>query len=256
MAEIRLPLSIVYEIDHAPSIGEVIEALKAADAIAADAAALLPSLIDGLVIEKSSLNVHSLTESSLKEALFLALLVTYQSDLAEEVPPVIEDLFNISVSDKYDTILTVVFLLVVVYGAGMAIDIAKKAFTDSIPRSKLNELIDLLALETGKSSNDVRKIVDARFHKPAAAKRLVRETMRFFRPSQIGGAAPVSFDRDQIGSDAVAQLPFPKEVENEHDFNRYEPYSSVSLELHAQDKDKSATGWAAVAKDKIYTTRG
>ena len=104
-------------------------------------------------------------------------------------------------------------------------------------------------METGKSSSEIRKVIDARFQKPAAAKRVVRETMRFFRPSRIDGAAPVSFDRDELGSDAIRQLPFAKELDNDHDFNRYEPYSSVPLELHAQDRDKSSTGWAAVAGD-------
>ena len=104
MAEIRLPLSIVYEIDHAPSVSEVIDALKAAEAIASDAASLLPSLIDGLEVERASLNVHSLTEGSLREALFVALLVTYQSELSGDVPGVIEDLFKITVSEKYDTL--------------------------------------------------------------------------------------------------------------------------------------------------------
>ncbi|WP_371398864.1 hypothetical protein [Marinovum algicola] len=249
MEEIRLPLSIVYKIDHAPTASEVIDALRAADAISTDIAALLPSLIDGLAVERSSLCVRSLTESSLKEALFVALLVTYQPDLKQEVPAMLEQLFDVTVSDKYDSLATVVFLIVLVYGSSLAIDIARRAFTDSIPRQKLNELVELLALETGKSSGEIRKIVEARFQKPAAAKRVVRDAMRFFRPSQIGDAAPVLFDRDEIGTDAIKQLPFPKEVDNEHDFNRYEPYSGAILELHAQDRDKAATGWAAVAKD-------
>ncbi|EEX15581.1 conserved hypothetical protein [Citreicella sp. SE45] len=254
MAEIRLPISIVYEIEHAPSVNEVIEALKAADAIASDAASLLPSLIDGLVVERSSLNVHSLTKGSLREALFLALLVTYQSELAEEVPPVLEELFSITVSDKYDTIATVLFLIVLVYGSSMAIDIAKKTFTDSIPRRKLEELIDLLALETGKTPDDIRSVVNARFQKPSAAKRVVREAVRFFRPCQNGNVAPVTFDRDEITSDAIRQIPYGKEVEKDHDFNRYERYSGAHLELHAQDRDRTTTGWAAVVKG-VYDKR-
>ena len=152
MAEVRLPLSIVYETTSPASVYDVIAALQSANAIANDVAALLPSFIDGLQVNKSSLNVHSLTEGSLREALFLALLITYQSDLSEEGPPMIEDLFRVTVSDKYDTIATVVFLVVLFYGAGLAVDVVRKSFSDSLPRSKLNELIELLALETGKSA--------------------------------------------------------------------------------------------------------
>lgn len=247
MTAIRIPLSIVYETDIPTPVADVIAALRAAEAISSEAISLLPSLIDGLKIEKSSLNVHSLTEGSLREALFLALLVTYQGDLAEEVPPLIEDLFKLTVSDKYDTIVTVVFLTVLFYGTGLAIDVAKRAFTDSLPRQKLNELINVLALETGKSSSDIRKIVEAKFQKPAAVKRLVREAKQFFLPSQKDGNASILLDRDRIPKDVVSEVPYPKDSDRDQDFDRYTPYEKVSIELHAQDKDKSAVGWAAVA---------
>jgi len=247
MTEIRIPLSIVYETNIPTPIADVIAALKAADAISSEAISLLPSLIDGLQIEECSLNVHSLTEGSLKEALFLALLITYQGDLAEEVPPLLEDLFKLTVSDKYDTIVTVVFLTVLFYGTGIAIDMAKKAFTDSLPRQKLNELIDLLALETGKSASDIRKIVEAKFQKPAAVKRLVRESKRFFLPSQKDSNAPIMLDRDLIPEATVGEVPYPGDSDKDQDFDRYTPHEMVSLEIHAQDKDKSAVGWAAIA---------
>lgn len=247
MTEIRIPLSIIYETDIPTPIADVIAALQAADAIATDAVSFLPSLIDGLRIERSSLNVHSLTEGSLREALFLAMLVTYQGELAEEVPAVLEGLFNLTISDKYDTIVTVVFLTVLFYGTGIAIDVAKKAITDSIPRQKLNELIDVLALETGKSASDVRRIIEAKFQKPAAIKRLVRESKRFFLPSQKDGNAAIRVDRDKIGEDAVAEVPYPGDSDKDHDFDLYTPHELVRLEIHAQDKDKSATGWAAIA---------
>ena len=249
MTEIRLPLSIVYETDIPTSIGDVIAALQAADTIAADAVSLLPSLINGLQIEKCSLNVHSLTEGSLREALFLALLFTYQADLAEEVPPLIEDLFKITVSDKHDTILTVVFLTVLFYGTGLAIDVAKKAFTDSLPRHRVNELIDLLSLETGKPASDIRKMVEAKFQKPAAAKRIVRSATQFFLPSQKDGNAPIKFDREAIPRELVSQVPYPSNSDKDQDFDRYEPRENILLEIHAQDRDKSATGWAAVAAE-------
>lgn len=246
MPEIRLPLSIVYETTIPTPVSDVIAALQAADIISKDAVALLPSLVDGLRIDECSLNVHTLAEGSLREALFLAILYTFQDDLAQEVPPMIEGIFNITVSDKYDTIATVAFLVVLFYGAGLAVDIAKKAFTDSLPREKLNELIDILALETGKSSSDVRKIVEARFQKPAAAKRVVSEAKRFFQPSQKDRNAPVTFDRDRVGSDTVREIPYASAGDKAQDFDRYTPYSGVELEIHAMDKDRSATGWAAV----------
>lgn len=74
MAEIRLPLSITYQTEGRTPVGDVIIALQAADWIANDAVSLLPSLINGLKIEQSSLNVLSLTqESPLREYFFVGL---------------------------------------------------------------------------------------------------------------------------------------------------------------------------------------
>jgi len=160
----------------------------------------------------------------------------------------LEGLFNVTVSDKYDTIATVVFLTVLFYGTGIAIDMARKALTDSLPREKLNELIDVLALETGKSSSDVRRIVEARFEKPAAVKRLVRSARQFFRPSQRDGNAPIVVGREVLSKELEGQVPYPGDGDDDQDFDRYAPHQQVTLELHAQDKDKNATGWAAVAE--------
>lgn len=63
----------------------------------------------------------------------LALVVAFQDDLVGEVPPVIEDLFKVTVNDRYDTIVTVIFMIVVFYGAGLAVDLVKKAVSDSLP---------------------------------------------------------------------------------------------------------------------------
>lgn len=245
---IHLPLSIVYDTGIPSRVEDVIASLSAANAISADAASLLPSLVDGLIVGQCSLNVRTLTEGSLREALFLALLVTYQSELSEEVPPMLEDLFKLTVSDKYDTLVTVVFLVVLFYGAGLAVDVAKKTFTDSLPRAKLNELIDLLSLETGKPSSDIRRMVEARFQKPAAAKRLVSQSKKFFQPSQRDGHAPVIFDRDEVPRETIREIPYQGESDKDHDFDRYEPHEGINLDIHAQDKDKGATGWAAVAE--------
>lgn len=249
MTKIELPLSILYETEIPTPIQDVIVSLQAVDAITQDAVSLLPSLIDGLQIDQCSLNVRTLEEGSLKEALFLALLVTYQPELSKEVPPMLESLFDVTVSDKYDTIVTVAFLTVLFYGTGLAIDVAKKAFSDSLPRAKFEELVEILALETGKPSSEIRQIVEARFLKPAAAKRVVREAKRFFIPSQKDQNAPVVFDRDRVGSDVVQEVPYPAETDKSQDFDRYQSYNAILLELHAQDRDKSATGWAAVAKE-------
>lgn len=250
MSEIRLPLLIIYETEGVTPVADVITALQATDAITRDAVSLLPSLIDGLRIEKSSLNVRALTqESPLRELFFISLFVTYQDELVTGAPPMLEELFNITVPDKYDTIVTVVFLAVAFYGAGLAIDAVKKAFTDSLPRQKYEELIAVLAAEMGKPASDIRAIIDAKFGKPAAVKRVVRSAKDLFRPSQTDGNASVVFDRDRVDPQTIREIPYPGDSDKSVDFDRYKPFERVNLDIHAMDRDRGATGWAAVADD-------
>lgn len=210
MAEIRLPLSITYETEGVTPVADVIVALQSTEAIARDAVSLLPSLIDGLKIEKSSLNVRVLSqESPLKELFFISLFVVYQDELVAEVPPMLEELFNISTPEKYDTLVTVAFLAVAFYGAGLAIDAVKKAFSDSLPRQKYEELIAVLASETDKPAADIRAILDAKFGKPAAVKRVVLAAKNLFRPSQNDKNASVVFDRDRIPPEIIREIPYP-----------------------------------------------
>lgn len=256
MAEIRLPLTIVYETEGFTPVSDIIAALQAANEISKDVVSLLPSLFEGLKVEASSLNVRSLTqESPLREYFLLALIVAFQDGLKAEVPPMLEDMFNVHISEEYDTLATVIFMIVVFYGASIAIDAVKKTFTKSLPKAKLDDLIQVLAVETGRPAQDIRSIIEARFEKPAATSRLLLQVSQFFLPSQKAKNAPVRFDRDTIPSDTIREIPYTGSGEEaKQDFSRYRPYTGVHLDLHAQDRDKSATGWAAVAAT-VSTTR-
>jgi len=208
MAEVHLPLSITYETEGVTPVADVITALQATDALVQDASSLLPSLIEGLHVEKCSLNVQRLTqESPLREIFLISLFLAFQDDLEREVPAVLEDLFNITVSDDYDTLVTVALLAIAFYGAGLAIDAAKRTFADSLPKEKFEDLAQVLAAETGKPAADIRSIIHAKFGKPSAAKRLVKSAKGVFLPSQKGKNAPMIVDRDRISRPYVSNAP-------------------------------------------------
>ncbi len=132
-------------------------------------------------------------------------------------------------------------------GAGLAVDLVKKAVSDSLPRDKYEELLGILALETGRPISDLRQIIHAKFEKPSATRRLVGQAKKVFLPSQKDKNAPMLFDRAEIPADLVRDIPYAGDSDEKQDFDRYDPHSFVDLEMHAQDKDKAATGWAAVA---------
>lgn len=248
MTEIRLPFSITYETEGTTPVADIVVALQATDVLVKDAVSLLPSLFEGLHVEDCSLNVRSLTqESPLRELFIISVFLAFQEDLEREVPALLENMLDVTVSDKYETLVTVAFLALAFYGAGMLIDAVKKAFTDSLPRQKYEELVHVLASETGKPAGDIRQIIEAQFSQPAPARRLAKAAKSLFLPSQSDNNAPATIDRDTIPSETIREIPYPGDSDQRADFDRYQPESAVTLEIHAQDKDRSATGWAAIA---------
>jgi hypothetical protein len=249
MTEINLPLSVVYDTAGTTPIQDVIEALNAADILSKEALSLLPSFIDGLEVEACSLNVRSITqESPLRELFLVTLLVTFQDDLSTEVPPMLERIFDVTISEKYDSIVTLIFMIVLFYGASFAKDAAVKAIENHKPRKMLEELTNDLVRETGKTKDEITAILEAKFAKPSSVKRLISQSKKFFRPSHLDQNAPIMIDRQKIDKDTVRDVPFSLETEKPSDFDKYLPHLDVDLEIHATDRDKSATGWAAVAR--------
>ncbi|WP_426236192.1 hypothetical protein [Pararhizobium sp. DWP1-1-3] len=247
MAQINLPLLITYDTKGLTPIADVIAALQAADTAIDDAISLLPSLIDGLQVEHSQINVRHLSqESPLRELFALTLIVAFQDDLKTEIPPMIEDLFKVNIPDTYDSIVTVATMIVLFYGAAFLKDAAVKAVENGTLRAQVNNLISQLANSTGRSEEEIKKIFDAKYGSPSAVKRLTKAVQGFFIPSQREGATPISFDRQKIGREVIKEIPCAEEFSAKEDFERYQSHNDVDLEIHAQDKDKINSGWAAV----------
>lgn len=158
----------------------------------------------------------------------------------------IEDMFNVTIDDRYDTIATVLFMIVAFYGVALAKDAVSRLLSHGRLHQTLDGLIAEAARETNKSKEEIKKILDAKYSKPTLVRRLAKSAVSLFLPSRREGSAPVVFDRRRVEPPVIAEIPFPGQVDSEEDFERYTPISEAKLILHAQDRDKNATGWAAV----------
>lgn len=247
MASIHVPLSITYDTRGTTPLADVIAALQAADIAINDAVSLLPTFIDGLHIERAQVNVRSLSqESPLRELFLVALIVAFQDDLHAEIPPMIEDLLKVNIPDSYDSLVTIVTMIVLFYGAGFLKDAATKVAEDGALRRQLSNLVSQLSHRTGMTEEDIRAALDAKYGKPGPVKRLAKAVHGFFLPSQREGGVPITFDRKTVEPEAIREIPYADEFNEKQDFEKYQSYSGVLLEIHAQDRDKINTGWAAI----------
>ncbi|MER8505114.1 hypothetical protein, partial [Mesorhizobium sp. M1142] len=74
----------------------------------------------------------------------VSLIVAFQDDLKTEIPPMLEDLFKVNIPDSYDSLVTVVTMIVLFYGASFLKDAAVKAVEDGALRRKLDNIVDQL----------------------------------------------------------------------------------------------------------------
>lgn len=244
--EFILPHRVVYNTDERVPVGDVIESLRGTEIAAREAMALLPELVDGLSIRKITVNVQSLSqESPLRELFLFSILVTFQDELTEEIPPMLEKLLGVEISEDHDTMVTVVTLVLLFYGAEYLFrKVASLGDTNRL-KAQMDGLISELSGSTGKSEEAIRRVLAERYSGQRLA-RLSRAAVQFFRPSKGQNNAAVEVGHNQIPSDVVSQVPgdiAEKILEPEE---TSEQFQNVEVQLHAQDVDRAKSGWAAV----------
>jgi len=249
MAEISLPLSITYQTKGVTPISDVIEALQSADAAIRDAVALLPSILDGVQVERTNINVRSLTqESPLRELFFVTLFIAFQGDLESEIPPMLEEIFKVNIPDSYDSIITLLTMIILFYGAAFVKDASVKAVENGALRKQLDLMINQIAKRTGKTEAEVKAYLDAKYSEPGPVKRLTKTVRGFFIPSQREGGVGIDFDREKVRPEVIREVPVAESYDEKGDLEKYQSFEAIELEIHAQDRDRLSTGWAAVPK--------
>jgi hypothetical protein len=71
-------------------VDEIIGTLQANQRLVAELGGLLEGFADGISVQKVELRVSSISTGSLKEAFFVALFLTYQSELEKGIPAMLE----------------------------------------------------------------------------------------------------------------------------------------------------------------------
>lgn len=241
--------SVRYMTDDPVPIKDIIDSLQGVETILSEVGRLLPLLIDGLHVERVDVKVREISQQSpLKEMFLVALFMAFQKDLEAEVPNQISVITGYPVPDRFDTIVTVVALVVVFYGVGALKDLVIGHFGDGPAQRQLDGLILELSESTGKTAKDIKRILADRYGDRTLWKRLANATSRFFLPSKRQSSAPVEVNERVFDRPVIQDIPADYIVDNEAERNPARRFQNVILELHAQDRDNAARGWAAVLR--------
>jgi hypothetical protein len=113
---------------------------------------------------------------------------------------------------------------------------------------KLDSIVKDLSERTGKTEDEIKKYLDEHYKPKARVKVLASAAIRFFKPSKTQSNAPIRVNDHEIATDVISDVPPSYSYEEVLDAKTSRPFSRAALELHAQDKDREAFGWAAIPK--------
>ena len=241
------PFSVRYLTDEPVPIRDIIGSLQGVETTLNEMARLLPTFIDGLQVEKIEIKVREVAqESPLREIFAVGMFLAFQKQLEEEVPQLITDATGMIIPDRFDTVVTVLALIIVFYGAGALKDLVFGHGAAGAAEAQLNGLIAELAGEIGKPEKFIRDKLADRYAEKTLWRRLANATSRFFAPSKRQDSAPVEVNGRQITQDVVRDVPAEFLVEDASEEHPSRSFNGVMIELHAQDRDHSGRGWAAI----------
>lgn len=248
MPELLLTHHLTYDISGDASVSDVANSLLANERMIRFSSMILEECIEGFHVDSVNVKVKQVThQSPLKELLAFALVVTFQEDLAKEVPPFIEGLLGTDIPDQYDHLVTVLTMILAIYGVSHTY---KRIFPDKTPE-KLQGDYDKLMIVAGDYINippeNLKNTIADKF-KGGLLRPLQTASLNYFRPAKKENSQIVGLDGNVISSDAVAESPSEIDLAGEDDLDTY-PLQNVAIEIRATDLDRKKQGWAAVVND-------
>ena len=237
--------SIEYTNREQYTLKEIADSLLAQQALVDCLPELLSKIAPGLTIERVKIGLKTAETGSLKEEFWVAFFLSFQGELQGEVTDLITMLTGVEIPEQYDTIVTLMVLLVVLYTGRMVFAKFKK---DEHNRplaieGNYNTILNLTA-KTINVGPDILSSAVADTVESRPAKSIRDADTRFFRLAKKGGAAPINSNGvEVITAGAVREYPTIAELTVDND-NEIEPFPEVRIEILALDRQKRGVGWA------------
>jgi hypothetical protein len=207
----------------------------------------LEDIIPGLAVDNIRVSVKEISQGSLKEVMWAAIFIAFQKDLEQEVPPLVNEIFGTDIPHRYDTLVTVLFCLLLYYGADYLHRKATKLTETSRIKEQLDGLVEEVSQECHVSKDNIKHVLETRYTK-TRINMLARAVIRVFTTSKNQNNSPMIIGDKRIEPRLIAEVPSNIKLLDD-EFIATEEFSNVKINLHAQDMDRSRRGWAAVIPD-------
>ncbi|OGT64594.1 MAG: hypothetical protein A2993_02660 [Gammaproteobacteria bacterium RIFCSPLOWO2_01_FULL_47_190] len=247
--EILLTHSLSYTTKDDVPVFVVANSLLANERLINESLRILTDVYPDFKIEKIKVRVDYVSNSSpLKEAFALALFLTYQEDLVEQVPELIQKLTGTTVPENTETLVTVLVFIVAIYIVDATIERLFPGKGVTKLKQEFEEKLSIASQLFGINKDELKSHIEKRFSE-GKTKSLFRKTYEFFQPAKLEASTSIISDAGiGISSEAISEVPADADFEFDDDRNVYQIYGTT-IEIHRADLDYSDIGWLAVISE-------
>jgi hypothetical protein len=260
MAEVVFRHGIEYPDNHGIPLSDIAATLIAQERLLPVVSGMLQELYPGLSIEKAAISLDNLRHGSLSEAFFVAIFIVFQKELESEVPELIEHITGVHVSDRYDTVVTVLFMIALYYSAKTIFERGKKKVSPSQKANILEDdyktYVNIGSLTMNVSEKEIESALERVVPKKSEPL-LARAALDIIRPAKRGGNGRIiPRGLPEVSAASVAKFPTELAFTELADDTFPIHMQDALLEIRATDRDKTKNGWAGrISADGVTTKR-
>lgn len=250
--DVTLFHGIDYDVENPVAVEDLIKSLEAHAKLLRRAGDFLTELYPGLVIDPKQVSVVRLSqESPLSELFAYSMVMVFQKDLEKEVPHLIQQITGTEVPHDYDTLVTVIVMIIAIHGIAKAYEALFPGRDKSGVIETQQSLVMRLASLTGVTADRIMAALEVLFrgrqHRGTvlAAQKLFAPTRGQRASIREARSGAILIDPAVVAeAQAAAGIPYEGSPEDEKAKTSSEFFRGVRIILHAMDKDRKQSGWA------------
>jgi len=257
--EYRVPAQFTYEFEGRATVSEVAKALTAQEKLFREAILVIEECFPQIFVEHVSVVVREVSQNSpLRHRLEGVLAAGAQQGLIEDMPvDLLQTLFGVDVPDSYDSFVSVIILIVGLWGVEKVIQRIKRA-KDDFDKKQMEKREQAIAEERQRLVEEAARKVsipeDQLIEAVTAvlSKRPVsigNQAMDFLAPARRHHASAVTTAGGaEIGKGALDALPSDVEMASHKPPTQTEPYEGVTVKFFAHDRENPKRWAASIAE--------
>lgn len=257
--QLRVPTEFTYNSESRATVSEVAKSLVAQEKLFRDAILVLEECFPQLTVDGITVVVREVTQNSpMRHRLEGVLAAAFQEGLMDDMPvDLIQTLFGYDVPDSYDSFVSLLILIIALWGAERVIKRLRR-MKDDAERGRLERREDEIAAERRVLTENAaqklhipqEQLVEALnsvlTKRPVAVS---NQSMDFLGPARRHRATSISTAGDaKINTAAIEALPSDAEMASYKPPTQTDPFECVVVKFFAHDRENPKR-WAAAIAD-------